>query len=206
MDDLAVVHSTIEKFVSFFRENTFHFLYESDIQAFLFYELFKSINRNIMIEYDVYSRDHYKQERFLETSIIKTEYPTITRFDIAIIDDSSNYYKDDVKKIRTDNELKNEAFWSLPVKIGIEIKYCQLGQKPSDIFNLLKRDLEKLSNYPKKTEKFHGIGLLFVQSYSDKIQSEINDILDQQLPESKDRIEFWIISPGRIEKRSKPAE
>jgi hypothetical protein len=203
MDNLAVVHSTIEKFASVFRENTFHFLYESDIQAFLFYELFKSINKNIMIEYDVYSRDNYKQERFIETSIVKTEYPTTTRFDLAIIDDSSNYHKDDVKKIRTDNELKNEAFWSLPVKIGIEIKYCQLGQKPFDIFNLLKKDLEKLSRYPKNGREFHGIGLLFFQSYSDKIQFEINDILNQEVPELKEGIEFWIIPPGGIEKRPK---
>lgn len=161
-----------------------------------------------MIEYDVYSRDNYKQERFIETSIVKTEYPTTTRFDIAIIDDSSNYHKDDVKKIRTDNNLKNEAFWSLPVKIGIEIKYCQSGQKPSDIFNLLGRDLEKLSEYKyaKNEKKFHGIGLLFVQSYSDKIQSEVKYILKQDLQQLKHGFEFWIISPGGIEKRPEPAE
>lgn len=191
MTDKIVIESCLQLFFHRFQTNPFNYLYESDLQAHLNTMLDTSIGRSTRI---VGIGKYYDTKAFIETSIVKTEYPSGNRFDIAVIDPDG---QPDYPEVNT-KKLKHEKFWVLPIRTAIEIKYCQLGDRLSDRLNQLYADVNKINNYRIKNNrvnKTNGICLLFVQA--DKISQfeRIHEYGKEKLP---DNIEIYVIGPQKV--------
>lgn len=158
------VEDVLNEFCLTFASNPLNFLYESDIQGMLFcklYDKFADESFYVRIEPNKFQNFKDIDERFINP--IKSEYPTGTRFDIAVIDKTKHH----------------QNFWKIPLIIAIEIKFCQFGMSFPDSFGnkrffysqkerSLNYDLHKISDYKSKlstelSSEFCGIGLLFVQ-------------------------------------------
>lgn len=97
---------------------------------------------------------------------VKCEYPASRGFDVAIIDPGTlRTYDENVWKAEG---LKSDAFWNQPVLAGVELKYCQLGDRRELRSAGCNSDIDKLRRYLEERGKhsFLGLSLLFIQSAS----------------------------------------
>ena len=97
---------------------------------------------------------------------VKCEYPASRGFDVAIIDPGTHRtYDENVWKAEG---LKSDAFWNQPVLAGVELKYCQLGDRRELRSAGCNSDIDKLRRYLEERGKhsFLGLSLLFIQSAS----------------------------------------
>lgn len=193
----------IEQFVSIFKNNSFNFLYESDIQYGLARQL-SDATRNIDVRLPKKppsgnKQGHYgpfEEYEFVMTNMVHLEYGPF--FDIALLDPNG---------IQTLNEqATNDGFWSHPIRIAIEVKFqtvdsCKIAdnKKITDFF----KDIEKLRNYREKlepTQEFLGIAILFLQAYNWDIRSSKkligSTIHDELLPLPEKGIVSYLISPS----------
>jgi hypothetical protein len=169
LNDIAILQSCIDSLVKEFQLNPFNFLYEIDLQAFLFsiaFDKFESIRIRggyWSDKYEDYNDRDYNYDKTIETKPVKCEYPTTKRFDIALIDSKkkSDYDKNETLK----KHWKNEPFWNQPLKAAIELKYIQLGDNSK--INAIKKDINKLKKYRNERDSFTGIVLIFFQSKYD---------------------------------------
>ncbi len=133
----------------------------------------------------------------LKTSVVKTEYPTKVRFDIAIIDEEG---APDFKMVDR-NKYVNDIFWVLPVKTAIEIKYCQMGERLFDKINQAYVDIAKIIKYKVKAENkeiFKGFSLYFVQYLTDRDRKNIKDIQNYGNVPVPKNIHFYMITPDAV--------
>ncbi|MCE9679384.1 hypothetical protein LZP69_09380 [Shewanella sp. AS1] len=145
---LNSVNLELLKFISLFQDNSFRYLFESDVQCELLSRLRQAIPGTLKIP------GLGKPLQEYNISIVNSEY--LNRIDIACLDiDKAAYH-----------EMRNHKgfdmhLYDIPVYAGIEIKFRKIG----DIFRLdsCLRDLEKLQklNIP------NPIILGFIQLESD---------------------------------------
>jgi len=170
MDYITTIHQGIRDFVSVFQGNSFLFLYEADIQALLYSILFHKFSaERLSIRGGHHPRDVYGGHDSIQTIPVKCEYPTPRgheskrgSFDIAVIDpDHLTHYDADRAKA---NGWKNDTFWNQYVRVGIEIKYYQIGDSLRRLG--FDADIEKLRSYSEYSQgrPFLGIAILFIQS------------------------------------------
>lgn len=149
--EIEKIRQALIKFIKSFQEDPFQYFYEEDVRASLYTLLKTEIN----IERD-YPTKIYSEVlgcNLISTAIVKAEYPSFIRFDIAILSHSD---KDD--------------FYNQPVNVAIELK---LGSHKlhSDKTAGLKSDINKLKAYQNKllNESFTGLAIYFCQTEIEKI-------------------------------------
>jgi len=133
-----------------FLKHPYDYLYEADLRSVLFTKMFERSGRvKIKGGFIDGDKDAYGGGTSIETNLVKCEYPSNTRFDIAVIDDAH---------INNGVNPKNDKFWVQPVKVGIELKLWQYGMD-IDIW----KDIHKLNNYhhPDKSP-ITGLALVFI--------------------------------------------
>jgi len=198
MSNFKIFHKGINDTITEFQRNPFNFLYEIDIQAFLFASIYKELRgESLQLKGGYHPQTAYPDHNSISTVPIKCEYPSSKKFDIAIIDDERLKHFDRQKAIQ--EEPLNDFFWNQPVIAAIEIKYLQLGDSVSKKIKGLKDDAEKLSNHREKNRPFLGIALLFVQSKQfvqsilDIFKEKCPVFSDENLPE--DGVFSYIVTP-----------
>lgn len=167
LDYIAALHRSITKLVRRFQCNPFDFLYERDLQATLFALLVEEFgDEKITMQGGFWKAVEYGESSTIRTIPVRCEYPSSTRFDISIIDPETVRAYD---KARWQTEgLKNDAFWNQPVLAAVELKYCQIGDRPGLRKAECTVDTEKLRRYLEERGErtFCGISVLFIQSVS----------------------------------------
>ncbi len=192
--EIDVVNNMLEKFFESFQNNPFNYLYESDLQAYLYSLLDKGIDKTVKLKGE--GKGLLDGHEF-ETSIVKTEYPSKMRFDIALIDD---HEAPDFKSV-VRSKYHNEIFWVLPVKTAIEIKYRQLGERLLDKINEAYADIDKIIKYMDETEKkedIKGFSLYFVQYLTDADRKHLENIQDYGNDPVPENIGLYMITPDKV--------
>jgi|SRR5690606_36244956 len=194
MDDIKRVETVLSDFNKEFRSNTFDFLYESDIKSRIFSKLYDSFKESIQAEAKYHSAKNYREEGLINTSRVKSEYPSRKLFDISILKQNNQIYTNELDPIL----LQNDIFWILPISIALQLKYLQLGDNPirkvkdflSDIFSLKAEIINGKLDY--------GYALFFIQSYDENILSKVSDIIETEDQIFYDSLSIHIISPHQI--------
>ena len=138
-----------------FQPNPFDYLYEADIQSAMWSRLKNDLN--IKIKWEIEDEEIIKKigRKYIETSIVKAEYPHQNRFDIGIISPNS------MSILKKGEKL--EGFWNQKLLLAIELKYLQYGLNPNRMFKGFLDDMDntfiELANNLEL-----GLALLFVQS------------------------------------------
>lgn len=165
LDYITALHRGIAELVRRFQLNPFDFLYERDLQATLFTLLVEEFgDERITMQGGFWKTTDYGGSATIRTVPVRCEYPGSHQFDIAIIDPETVRAYD---KARWQVEgLKNDAFWNQPILAAVELKYCQVGDRPALRNAQCIVDIEKLRRYREERAEriFCGISLLFVQS------------------------------------------
>ena len=194
-DDLIldVVKATLMSFVKIFQNNPFDFLYETDIQASiyskLFYE-FSLLRQSKPMTGEKWIEEHYRDGSFVTTNIVKTEYPSGIRFDIAVLDPGLQY-------VKCTPQMSNDMFWSQPVLIAIELKYCMLGDNANSKKNSCLSDLEKLKRYQAdhpQPDRFCGLAVLFIMSYNENCRRHFDESKIKSM-ELSFGTQLWVVGP-----------
>lgn len=141
MELQRAVRDVIKKVVEDFQESPFDYLYESDLQAVLFTRLFDRL-REEKINISSSSRGKKDPPEHLTINPVKSEYPSGTRFDVAIVDANSS---------------KEHLVWNHDVLVAIEIKLCQKDGTGCSV----RDDLTKLAKYASGKPGFLGLSLMF---------------------------------------------
>lgn len=151
----------IETTVREFLENPWDFLYESDIRARLFSRLFDLVREDT----DGVSVS-IGEQRQITTSVVKTEYPSRHRFDVAIIDTDSDVYEEWATKMYP-YEHPDPALlpWQLPVCVAVEIKDHVTGFSVPGQFQSMMDDIGKIQGFAGQSGgAMAGLSILFLQS------------------------------------------
>jgi hypothetical protein len=167
MDHVELFQRGIVDFVTEFQSNPFNFLYERDLQSFLFSATYRHfIEERILMRGGYHRLEAYGGKDYIDTIPIKCEYPRSQIFDVALINKNEIEHYD--PEICAQTGWKNDRFWNQPVRVAIEIKYLQLGDSLSTKAASFQKDIVKLTNYHKEnpTLPFLGIALICVQSDS----------------------------------------
>lgn len=168
MNYIQYFHEGLYMTVNEFQKNPFNFLYERDLQAYLYKTLYDKFTTQTIKITGGYHNDIsglYDDMNQITTNPVKCEYPISQIFDIAlIVDESRVRHFDSIEKEK--KNWKNDTFWDQPVKAAIEIKYFQIGDKLYRKRNEVEKDIKKLNSYVDKSREpqFLGISLLFIQS------------------------------------------
>jgi hypothetical protein len=161
------IRQSLEAVTFQFQKNPFDFLYESDLHCFLYAELFKRLsNDRTHIQCGYNEPPSYVNRDYIETTIVKSEYPSVVKYDIALLDGDSPIHFD-AQTSRTEG-WKNDPLWIQPLQAIIELKFLQPGDDRADKKNAFRSDIERLLAYKKnhRTAKpFLGICILFVSDY-----------------------------------------
>jgi len=155
---ISNIISSVNYIIELFQENPFNFLYESEIQAVLYSKLNADANKKIELPVEMEESLKEIGKDSITTNIVRAEYPSGKRFDIAIIHPDS-------KRHRGKGDL-NEAFWNENILGAIELKYCQLHQGHFVQLMGFKDNLKKLEEFKNPESRFElkiGLALLFVQ-------------------------------------------
>lgn len=174
---LIEVNRVIGELIGVYQENPLDFLYEADLQAWLFSRLRQAIPITISIGSSVLPRETFKDHTSLCTSLVHTEYST-RLFDIAIIDPRLVQSTEEYKREHGTDQL-NEAIWDQRVAVAIEVKHWIIGYPAKRFLEGLQSDIQKLRSYQPYYEKaargdrFVGIACLFVQSFSPQIPNKL---------------------------------
>lgn len=169
MDYITALHRGVAELVRRFQCNPFDFLYERDLQATLFTILVEEFgDEKITMQGGFWKTTEYGESTTIRTVPVRCEYPGSRshQFDIAIIDPETVRAYD---KAQWQVEgLMNDAFWNQPILAAVELKYCQVGDRPGLRKAQCAVDIEKLRRYLEERGKriFCGISLLFIQSAS----------------------------------------
>ncbi len=128
---ITVVKTCIVELVSRFQEQPYTFLFESDLQAYLYASLRSRLSEHLEVHGSGNPEHTYK------TGIVHTEY--WKRIDIVCLDPES----EQCSKIRI-YKGSDLHIYELPILVGIELKYRKMG----DIFGLSSclADLKKLND------------------------------------------------------------
>lgn len=179
MDAVRTLAEELGEFVEEFRGNPFRFLYEAEIQAALFMRLAAAFGEwPVSLVGGAHDADHYGVQhdgvpRRIQTLPVHMEYPAVTRFDLAIL--VGDGVGRGVEAPRA-GPICNDSFWTQPVRFAVELKYCQLGDRPTSRYRQLLADLEKMERYGSSlgsAQAFGGLGLLFVQSHSEYLLRDV---------------------------------
>lgn len=82
-----VVLDAIDDLVTKFHENPFDFLYESDLEGMLFSLLFTRLqNTRSLLKCRHSDSPTFGGREIVDTTIVKTQYPSRVRYDIALLD------------------------------------------------------------------------------------------------------------------------
>jgi len=143
---LEKVNKVLIEFIKNFQNNPFEYFYEEDLRASLQNLLISEINIRIDFPTKIYSK--VLGTNYINSSIVKSEYPSFRRFDIAVLG-----YNDDAD------------FYNQPVNVAIELK---LGSHLiySDKTAGFKSDIMKLKDYlnSHRNERFTGLAIYFCQT------------------------------------------
>jgi hypothetical protein len=165
MDHVELFQKGIVDFITEFQSHPFNFLYERDLQSFLFSATYQHfIGARIQMRGGYHSLGAYGGKDYIDTIPIKCEYPRSQRFDVALINkDEVEHYDPEIRK---QARWRNDRFWNQSVRVAIEIKYLQLGDSLSGKAADFQKDIEKLTNYQRENPElpFLGIALICVQS------------------------------------------
>lgn len=155
-DKIKLLEKQLNDFIKHYQNNPIKYFYEEDIRADLLIKL-QSV-KEFDIELEISENNEWLKDykeccniNKSEISGIKAEYPSTTRFDIALIEPNNDY---------------NHYIFSCV--FAIEIK---LGQKDNQNSGF-KLNIEKLKEYKSNRDSFCGIALNFEQNPN----VEINDI------------------------------
>lgn len=141
----------------------------------------------------------------VDTLALHMEYPTKTRFDLAVLAETTEAAEAGSPR------LTNDAFWSQPVQLAVEMKYCQLGDPLTTRYDQLLSDVEKMERYASRLpqgSRFHGLGLLFVQSRDERmldvIQDELTAVSDVEVDMEAFEVQAFVVAPSKTYVCSKP--
>ena len=186
MKTIEVFYEVLDTYVAEFQGHPFDSLYESDIQACIYCRLASVLNQRIAIKTSGDFRRRYLDQDLIETTLVKSEYPTKIRFDIAVIDDTQ----------ASDQYLP----WEQKVRLAIEIKYYQCGDRMRDRVQGFKRDLAKLSkhyNGEKGLVTQLGVALLFLQRPMNLTKFFEQELIQRLVPKDHG-VQGIIIMPGDV--------
>lgn len=159
------VEQSLIEFIQDFHLNPFEYFYEEDLRAFLLNKLRSKIN--IKSEFPTLNYSKTIKKLSVNSSIIKAEYPSYIRFDIALL----GY---DQKK----------DFYNQPVVLAIELKLGS-DQMGSDRTAGFQSDIIKLKEFLsfQYNKNFIGIAIYFCQTpiEKDKIDEWYQGILFEQI-------------------------
>ncbi|OQY72257.1 MAG: hypothetical protein B6D44_10485 [Ignavibacteriales bacterium UTCHB2] len=143
------IENLLSSLINKFQKNTFEYFYEEDIRAELLVSLKEKISLVREFPAGVYSEELHNS--IIHSSIIKAEYPSHKKFDIAILD-----Y--DAKK----------DFYNQPVFLAFEIKLGshKIGTDRTAGFI---SDIIKLKENVSSFEGFVGVAIYFCQTSITKI-------------------------------------
>lgn len=144
MNSLQAVGEAIQMLAKDFQDAPFDYLYESDVRSRLYAGIFDRMRTEPL---SIESRGVRKDDptRSVTINPVKSEYPSGTRFDIAIINGPGD---------------SNRRIWNHRVNIAIEIKLWQVDGTGGSV----RYDLSKLAQYRfdrKDGRPFLGLSLLF---------------------------------------------
>ncbi len=150
---LAAISDVIKDVVGVFKREPASFLYESDLRGLMFARLFDNLS-NSLLPWVPADRRWAKlaNGQKLWINPVKTEYPTSTRFDIALMGPEI---------------LAEWKIWEQHVRVAIEIKFWQADGTGGGFV----RDVKKLDDYGKAAREdgrpFTGICIVFCHRRDD---------------------------------------
>ncbi|MDD2714963.1 MAG: hypothetical protein PHW04_03595 [Candidatus Wallbacteria bacterium] len=172
--DIDAFYTGINDLIKAFQKHPFDFLYERDLQAFLYYKLYKKFREDrVEIGGGCYKPMDYGGGKSIQTALVHCEYPCEERFkkmDVVLIDRNYIIHYDKLA-----DGSANDPFWRQPIRAAVELKYLMLGDIPAIRFGEkqgIKRDVEKLKKYREEkcmNRPFLGISILFIQPINQKI-------------------------------------
>jgi len=178
----TAVKTCIVELVYRFQKQPYAFLFESDLQAYLYARLCSQLSEPLEVHGSGNPEHTYK------TGIVHTEY--WRRIDIVCLDPESEQWS----RIRT-YKGSDVHIYELPILVGIELKYRKMG----DIFGFSSciADLEKLNVH--KIQYPVALGFLQNRSYEDTFFSDIpyrRDCIDVMDIDPFGSVH--VISPGKV--------
>lgn len=148
MNTILAVNESLQEIAKNYIKSPFNYLYESDIRCILYADIFHRM-RDSTVKLESRTIGSQDPTGHLAINPVKSEYPSGTRFDIAIIEGPGD---------------KARRIWNHRVNIAIEVKLWQIDGTGGGVL----ADLSKLAEYRRGREgQFLGISLLFCQPTMD---------------------------------------
>ena len=178
----------INSVIADFQTNPYTFLYESDLKCALFTALRQRISGNVLIPGT--GGNQYVLD------LIYSEY--LDRIDIACID------PEEIEKLDTSSLKQDKGYdtyiYSLPVFLGIELKYIWMGYKKG--INILEQDYLKIAHNSVQIEKIKNwIVLGFIQR-NEEADSFLNNVSNHcsllPLAAVEHLNKIYIVTPDKI--------
>jgi len=203
----------INRFISFFMENSYYYLCERDIQCHLFAVLREEIEKletpSVEIRNVQFKRKKLSQSNVFNIHLFNAEYSE-EKFDLAYIDRPNVVDFDKFCEVtgKTEKELNTDPLWNQPLRLAIELKYITCGYLKS-VIEVVKSDYQKLIKYQSKSFRgklyspnFRFLSLCFVQEekYFEEEISRNEDYLDLQKGGLKDFNSVYVIGKGGVYK------
>ena len=123
--------SCVNSVINLFQENPYDFLSKREIQTLLHSYLKTFIKETITLPHPSGDRS---REEWIRTSIIRSEYPAIGRFDISVI-------HPEIGRKKNNNDL-----WDQPLLGAIDLEFCKAGEP----------FYKTLHSFIWKMDRFHG--------------------------------------------------
>ena len=180
--------SAINSVINDFHKNPYVFLYESDIQFALFSALRKRITGYVEVPGtggNKYILNLVYSEYLDKIDIVCFDPETISKLDASSLKQNKGY---------------DTYIYSLPVLLGIELKYVWMGYKKG--FNILEQDYLKLTRKPSTMERIENwIVLGFIQR-EEETKSFMRDAENQCRLLSVNSVDYingiYIVTPNEI--------
>ncbi len=166
----TAIKTCIVELVPRFQDQPYTFLFESDLQAYLYASLRSQLSQPVEVH------GSGKPEQTYKTGIVHTEY--WKRIDIVCLDPESEEWS----RIRT-HMGSDVHIYELPILVGIELKYLKMGDKFG--FSSCIADLKKLND----NKIQFPVVLEFLQNRS------YEDVFFKGIPYRRDCIDYMEIDP-----------
>ncbi len=179
----------ISTVVSSFQNNNnpYAYLYESDIQSHLFFELRREIPEVVNVP--------KKGGGVYSLALVYTEY--LEKIDIVCLDPEAIEKRgEELIKPYKNNDT---YIYNLPVFVGIELKYICMGYRKG--IDIVKRDQKKLEDLQNRQKIQNWLTLTFIQRFEEAeiFEKNARACCDVQTVKKIDRLDRnYIVMPGKL--------
>jgi len=160
-----LITSCVNSVIKLFQENPCDFLSKREIQAFLHSYLRVFVREKVSLPHP------FGDEAgggWIETSIIRSEFPSLGRFDISVLHPEIGRRKSNIKM--------GKDRWNLPLLGAIDLEFCEAGGQFYKRLHSFTWKMDRLSGFKDTNENKplfeFGLALFFSQMSLDSIRKD----------------------------------